>query len=232
MPDPNAAPAAAPANAAPSNAAPAADPSKQQPAPAPAAAPAAAPQPAAEPKKEGAAAEPGAKPQEPPRGNQPPVELKKEDLKLPEGSSLDTKVVDEIIAFSKENGLSKEKAQALLDRESKMLSSYVDGEKAKLTQAQSSWTEVSRTDKEIGGEKFAENVECANRVFKTYGNEGLQKFLDDTKLGNHPDVLRFVSRIGRAMGVLDDHWVQPDGQASGAPQDAANALYGKTSQQK
>lgn len=213
------APAAAPANAAPGTAASVTNEPK--------AAPAAAAV-VTEPKKD-AAAEPGA-PKTEPAKVQP--EVKKEDLKLPDGSLLDPKNVDEILALSKEKGWTKETAQAILERESKLLSSHAEGEKAKLTQIQNSWTEAARTDVEIGGERFAENLECANRVFKTFGNDGVKSILDSTKAGNHPDIIRMFNRIGRAFGIMDDKFVVPNGQASGQPKDAAEVLFGKTSAQE
>lgn len=189
-----------------------------------------------------AAATPGAATTEPaktePAKTEPakaaPVEVKKEDLKLPDGSLLDPKTVDEVLALSKEKGWTKETAQGVLERESKALSSYIEGETAKLTQVQNSWTEAARTDKEIGGEKFAENVECSNRVFKAFGNEAVKNLLDNTKAGNHPDVIRMFNRIGRALGIMDDSFVMPSGglSASGQHRDAADVLYGNSKQEK
>lgn len=198
-----------PPNAAPDKAAPVVDDKTKT--PAAATPPVAAAAPVVAPVTTDAAAKPGASTEEKPAA-QAKVELVRDDLKLPEGSLLDPKTVDGILAFAKERGLSKEAAQGVLDRENQSVLSYVEGEKAKLTQTQESWFDASKNDKEIGGEAFARKAELSKRVVDKFGSPALTKMLIDSRMGNHPEVVRVFSRIGETM--TEDQLVIAGGAAA------------------
>lgn len=62
------------------------------------------------------------------------------------------------------------------------------------------WEAASRADPEFGGEKFAENLAIANRVFEAYDPQGeIRTMLAETGYGNHPDLIRFMLAIGRDL---------------------------------
>lgn len=62
------------------------------------------------------------------------------------------------------------------------------------------WEEASRNDPEFGGEKLAENLAIANRVFEAYDPQGIIRgLLQETGYGNHPDLIRFMLAIGRDL---------------------------------
>ncbi len=137
----------------------------------------------------------------------------KYDLKLPDGSLLNAKATEEIASFAKEKKLTQEEAQAILERESALLASYVDSQKQQLAQQQKEWVESIKTDKELGGDGFNKNIEMAKRVVDRYGTDSFKKALNDSGLGNHPELVRFVSRIGKIMS--EDQLVIPGTQSTG-----------------
>lgn len=137
----------------------------------------------------------------------------KYDLKLPDGSQLDAKAIEAVSAFAKEKKLTQDEAQAVLERESATLASYVDSQKEQLAQKQKEWVETIKSDKELGGEGMNKTIEMAKRVVDRYGSDSLKKALNDSGLGNHPELVRFVSRIGKAMS--EDQLVLPGTQATG-----------------
>ena len=62
------------------------------------------------------------------------------------------------------------------------------------------WEAASRADPEFGGEKLAENLAIANRVFEAYDPQGIIRgLLQETGYGNHPDLIRFMLAIGRDL---------------------------------
>lgn len=191
--------------------------------PAPAAAPAADPAKAPEAKKEGAAADPGAAAKDKP--NDQPNVVNKDDLKLPEGSLLSPQAVEAILALAKEKNLSKEQAQVVLDRESNAVKSYVEGEKAKLTQMQDQWYEQTKADKELGGEAYDANVELGHRVFKKFVPAPLEQILKDSGMHEHPEVVRFFVRLGKAMAP--DQLVMPNAAGDPSGVRLADRIYGK-----
>ncbi len=135
------------------------------------------------------------------------------DLKLPDGSPLNAKAIEEVSAFAKEKKLTQDEAQAVLERESARLASYVDAERETLAQKQKEWVETIKNDKELGGEGMNKTIEMAKRVVDRYGSDSLKKALNDSGLGNHPELVRFVSRIGKAMS--EDQLVLPGSQSTG-----------------
>lgn len=148
------------------------------------------------------------------------------DLKLPDGSLLTADAVEKAVARAKELKLSPEQAQADLNRESDMVKSFVEAEKTKLAQSVDAWVTEAKNDSEIGGEKFPANAEIAKRVVNRFGTEEFRKALNETGLGNHPELFRVFVRIGKAM--TEDQLVLPSGQTT-APKSPAEVLYGDTS---
>jgi hypothetical protein len=151
-----------------------------------------------------------------------PKAPEKYDLKLPDGSPLENSRVEAIAAEARKHDLSNEQAQFVLERESDAVQSYqqsVEAEAAK-------WVDAAKKDPEIGGEKFAENVEFAKRAIDKFGSADLKKALDTTRLGDHPELIRFASKIGRAMA--DDTLVQADpGGPAKKEKTHAERIYGQ-----
>ena len=147
------------------------------------------------------------------------------ELKLPKGSLLDASAIEKTVAFAKEQGLSPKHAQALLDRESNLLSAHADGQQKAFKELSSAWMEQSKTDKEFGGEEFPKNAELAKRVVSRFGSDELKKGLDATGFGNHPDLVRMLVRIGKAMS--EDQLVMP-GSKTAATKELADVFYDST----
>ena len=84
--------------------------------------------------------------------------------------------------------------------------------------------ESARADKEFGGEKLDENLAIAKTALDKFATPEFTKLLNDTGLGNHPEVLRVFVRAGKA--------ISPDsvipGKAAPSPADRLSALYDNT----
>jgi len=146
------------------------------------------------------------------------------DLKVPDGSTLAPARIEEIAAYSKAQGFSATQAQALLDRETKAAATFQDNQIALLESEKVKWLDSTKADKEIGGDGFARNAEIAKRVIAKFGSESLKSALDNTGLGNHPELVRMLVRIGTEMKVLDGQFIEGGGSA-GAGKSAADILY-------
>lgn len=121
------------------------------------------------------------------------------DLKLAEGSLLSDKDVQDVIALAKEKGYTPEQAQLLLDRENATRLAYHDGLINQHKQNVEAWANQVKSDPELGGEKFKENVEHAHRALKTFASPKLIQLLDETGYGNHPELIRVFAKIGSQM---------------------------------
>lgn len=154
-----------------------------------------------------------------------PVVPEKYDLKLPEGATLDQKAIDEISAFAKEKGLSQEAAQAVLEREHSLISGLQQKAEQEWQAKKDQWLKDATGDKEFGGDNLKLSAEVAHRALKRFDSTGkLAEMLETSGFGNHPEVIRFMWKIGQAMS--EDQLVIPGAQ-SGGKKPIEEVFYGK-----
>lgn len=128
-----------------------------------------------------------------------PVVPENYDLKLPENALIKAEQLEKIATYSKEQGFSQEQAQALVERENQVVKDFVEQQREQLGEQATAWMEACKTDKEFGGQEFKQNVELSERVIKKFGSDALKKGLNDSGLGNHPELVRMLTLIGKVM---------------------------------
>lgn len=153
----------------------------------------------------------------------------KYDLKAPENSLLADDAIERIAAEARERGLSNELAQWLVERENAALSEYATAYEQHVLAEAAKWAEQAKTDPEIGGDSFKTNVELAKRVVDRFGSDELKGALNETGLGNHPELIRFVARIAKKMS--EDTFVKPGAQES-KERPIEDIFYGGTEEPK
>lgn len=158
-----------------------------------------------------------------------PVVPEKYDLKLPDGAPLDAAHLEAVASFAKDAKLPQDVAQKMVERDVQMVAQVFEKAQADWKAKTEAWLESSKTDKEIGGDKFTPMTKAANDVIAKYGSPELRKLMDETGAGNHPEFIRIFARLGQAMA--DDKMTLPAGGGTGAPagdvyQRAASQLYG------
>jgi len=155
-----------------------------------------------------------------------PVEY---DLALPKDSLMEPSVVDDIKTFAKENGLSNEAAQELIDSRSEAIAKYSEGQEERANETveeiRKDWVEEAKADKEIGGEKYKETQELSMRVVERFGDDELKDILEKTGFGDNKAFIKIMSKIGSAMS--EDELVIPGSQVSGGERTQAEVLFGE-----
>lgn len=138
-----------------------------------------------------------------------------------EGVELDTEALKDFEPVARDLNLTNEQAQKLVDAYPKILAG-VQQRQAEAWQAQTEqWAADVKADKEIGGDKLTANLSAAQRALDLFGTPELKTYLNDTGLGNHPDLVKAFVKIGKAMSE--------DGMVDGSNQgqrSAAEVLYG------
>lgn len=165
-------------------------------------------------------AEAAAKPEEKP-AEQPEGAPEAYEFTPPEGHVLDEGVIGKFSEVAKELNLPQDKAQKVLDV---MAPAIAERQQAALQAMTSEWAETSKADKEFGGEKLGENLAIAKTALDKFATPEFTKLLNDTGLGNHPEVLRVFYRAGKAISA--DTVVT--GKQAPAPADRLAALYDNT----
>lgn len=128
-----------------------------------------------------------------------PKEEVKYDLKIPEGSTLTKEAVDEIASFAKEQGLSQEAAQKLVERQHSVVDQFKENQLQQFEQKREEWWKEIESDKELGGDNFKQTAEYSKRALDKFAPDTLKKFLAESPYGNHPDLVRLFANIGKAM---------------------------------
>lgn len=160
-----------------------------------------APPAAAAPVTDPAAAAPKAddKPADPPKPDDKKVVPDAYDLKLPDGSLLTATDLEEISSYAKEKGYTQEQASELMTREHLAVSEYHEAQQELFKAKTDEWKKAVSIDKELGGDNLAKSAEFAYRAVERFASPEFKAELDKTGFGNHPEVVRMFSRIGRAM---------------------------------
>lgn len=161
-----------------------------------------------ETKPEGEPKDPPAEGDKPKDGedDKPKAEPKIEDLKIPEGYKSED--AEAVIAYAKEHGLDSKAAQSMLDFKAKALN---DAQTAILEQAEvnkATWLEQVKADPHLGGEHMEKTSKIAKAVIDKYATPQLKETLNKTGLGNFPDLVRMLVKMGDDMKIVNDEFVR------------------------
>ena len=137
----------------------------------------------------------------------------------PEGLELDDETKGRIDAFAdtaREMGLTQKQYQSLIEYDINRAQQLNDVAVESWDRQVDGWRQSAKTDKEIGGENFAENLKVAESAIKQFGDPDLRALLKSPSpenpnglaIGNHPAVLRFLNRVGKA--IADPKLLQGD----------------------
>ena len=169
------------------------------------------------------------------------VESKTSESETPEGApenyefnpkvadapqELDPEVLTAFGEVAKDLDLPQEAAQKVLDK----VAPVIQARQAKeVEQAKTNWANDSQSDEEFGGENLNANLETAKSALNAFGTDALKSLLQESGLGNHPEVIRFMYRAGKAISedsyVGNSQGANPKGDVPKDFNGIANALY-------
>lgn len=128
-----------------------------------------------------------------------------EPFEVPEGVELAGEVVDEFKALAKAKNLPQADAQDFINIGAKHAQSMYDKMLDNHVQQIATWGEEAKADPEIGGPKYIENVQLAKKAVERFGTPALREALEFSGLGNHPEMIRAFTRIGKAISESSLH---------------------------
>jgi hypothetical protein len=140
---------------------------------------------------------------------------------------LDPEVLTAFGEVAKELDLPQEAAQKVLDKVAPVIQAR---QAEQVEKVRVEWAEESQSDQEFGGENLNVNLEVAKSALDAFGTDPFKQLLSESGLGNHPEVIRFMYRAGKA--ISEDSYVGnsqgANAKSNGIPKDfngIANALY-------
>ena len=158
---------------------------------------------------------------EPKGDDKKPVSAAPEKYEFTAGKDqeLDKEAVAAFEPIARELGLSNEQAQKIVDVYGSTIIPQIAKQQEAAWQKQvTEWAETLKADKELGS---VESIGNAQKAMDQFGTPELKQYLNDSGLGNHPELFRIFSRIGKAMSE--------DGFVSGSSENArsaADVLFG------
>jgi hypothetical protein len=138
-----------------------------------------------------------------------------------EGQAFDGAIIEAYSTVAKDLGLPQDKAQKMLDT---MGPAIAARQAEQVAAASAQWLEQSRADPEFGGDKLAENLAFVAKAREDLATPGLRALMDQTGIGNHPDMIRLFFRYGKA---ISEDTFQPGRSPSGQSNDP-RSLYSKS----
>lgn len=154
---------------------------------------------------------------------QPLSAPEKYELKPMEGREFDSEFLKTYEDVARELDLSNDKAQKMIDKMAPLIEKQ---QLAKIAEVQEGWANTSKADKEFGGDKLDENLSVAKQALDKFGTPELKQLINETGIGNHPEVIRFFYRAGKA--ISQDTFVGGQQSGKAAPRnfnEFADALY-------
>lgn len=170
-------------------------------------------------------------------GKQPEASTEKQPIEytaftLPEGVEVDEQKMADFKANAAEAGLSQDQAQKLVDVYTAGLKSANEASTQLWYDQQKEWQQAVMKDPEIGGKNFEPMKETVAKAIDLIGgNEAakIRQALEYTGAGNNPEIIRFLYRLGSAIGEGGGVDIGKPAAVE-TPRSAAERLYPSQSQ--
>lgn len=118
---------------------------------------------------------------------------------MPEGVELDQDMLDKALPLMRESGMSQETAQKFVTLQAEAASKASDALSNQHVEQVNKWESDLKADAEIGGDKLNQTLANAKHALQQVGTPELTKYLDDTGLSNHPELIRVFAKMGSLM---------------------------------
>jgi hypothetical protein len=126
----------------------------------------------------------------------PPAPL---DLKPPVGVDPNDAGFVKFKQFATQKKLTQEQAQEALNMYAASLEDAASKARTAFANTVMEWTKQAKSDPEFGQERLASSLSMAKGALDRFGTNGLKQVLDQSGLSNHPEVIRFFTRVGKIL---------------------------------
>jgi hypothetical protein len=118
------------------------------------------------------------------------------DIKTPEGLQIDKDRMKAASETFHKLGLTPKQARGLMEYYGGILHRDVTAATEKQTNARAA---SEQTLKSEWGDKYDASVGIAKSVIQKFGGEDVMKYLDESGLGNNPELVKMMHKIGRSL---------------------------------
>lgn len=148
------------------------------------------------------------------------------DFNFMDGVTPNDAALADFKTLAREFGLSKAKAQKLVDLQNRIAREGFDAAVKRYDEEVQAitdkWEADVRADPELGGAALDDNMRVAKSVFRTLGVPEAFDVIMKNNMGSNPAILRLLYRAGKALGEASFVHGRNEGAA---PVSAAKAIY-------
>lgn len=116
-----------------------------------------------------------------------------------DGVEVDEKSLESAKAMFKEAGLTQEQANKFVEFHTQAMKEASEAFEKNWSDTVEGWVQSSKDDKEFGGKAFDENVAVARKGIEAFGTDEFKEMLNFTGVGDHPEMIRLLYRVGKAV---------------------------------
>ncbi|MCD8272413.1 hypothetical protein [Akkermansia sp.] len=144
-----------------------------------------------------------------------------------EGLPLLKQQLESFTGTCRELGLSKKQAEQMLAWQKDRLRESEAETQRNTEMVVREWNTEIRNDSEFGGIRYTRTIADARAALQTFDPDGsLRQLLKDTYGEYHPDVIRFVARVGRA--ISEHRFLTSEAHAEPKETPLQERFYGKS----
>lgn len=140
-----------------------------------------------------------------------------------EGMEIDSALLDRFSPKFKEAGLTQRQAQAVAAEYAAMRKEEHESLAGNWHKTLEGWADQAKQDPEIGGNKWDSTVRNASGVVARFGTPELKEYLNSSGGGNHPEMIRFMAKVGAMIG--EDNPAISENPGRPVARDRAQVLY-------
>ena len=150
---------------------------------------------------------------------------------MPDGVTLDAALAGAMAPAMKEAGITQKQANILAATMATVTQANAEASAQGFVDQVTEWTDAARADKEIGGtdENWKATVDIANAAIQKVGTPEFTAMLGETGVSNHPEMIRVMARVGKALG---QDTLDPDLNVDTSDVPTEAKWYGKTTSDK
>jgi hypothetical protein len=126
------------------------------------------------------------------------------EIALPEGYSIDAAALATFDEIATAVSLDSASAQKLLDLHVATSERFASEADAAWNATQQEWRATAERDPELGGAgsvAFKEHLAAARSTVDRFGGPALKQVFNELGIGDHPELVKFCARIGKALAA-------------------------------
>jgi hypothetical protein len=127
-----------------------------------------------------------------------PIDPASYELTLPDGVKRDDPLVAAFLESAAGSRLENAAVQAVLDKAAPIIAEQMRAPYQAWVDLNKQWQADVKADAEIGGQNFEKTISTVTGLIDRFGTPALKDALLTTGAGNHPEMIRFLAKIGAA----------------------------------